>query len=334
MRLSRIKSFINRLKSKALVLMYHRINTPISDPWDLSVSPENFEGQIKFLKRNYPIVSIGELAHQIQKSNIKKNSIAITFDDGYLDNFETARPILEKYSVPATFFITDGYLGNTQSFWWDELENIIVQTSSLPKIFSISFKGKTIEFNLADETDLNDELRIMHSNFKAMNPPTLRTELYLKLWELCSPLTRPEQAELMEQIRDWAGLSDEQARTEGTMSAEQVKILSENPLFTIGGHTKNHLELASHPPEIQESEINDNHMFLEKLLNKNINYFAYPSGNYNDITIEILKNRYTAAFTTHSAPVTKHTGLFEISRVQVKDWKAEEFEASMHKRFK
>jgi len=314
--------------------MYHRVHTPLSDPWDLSVTPENFERQIKFLKSNYPIVSIGEIAHQIQKRNIEKNSIAITFDDGYLDNFETARPILEKYSVPATFFITDGYLDNRQSFWWDELENIILQTPSVPEVFSISFKGKIIEFNLADEADLNNELRIMHSNFKAMNLPTLRTELYLKLWKLCSPLTRPEQAKLMEQIRDWAGFSEKQARTEGAMSAEQVKELSENPLFTVGGHTKNHLALASHPQEIQESEINENHMFLEKLLNKNINHFAYPSGNYNDITIEILKNRYTAAFTTHSAPVTKHTSLFEISRVQVKDWKAEEFEASMHKWFK
>jgi len=323
MKLSRIKSIFKKFEKRALVLMYHRVHTPLSDPWDLSVSPENFERQVKFLKKNYPIISTGELVRQLQKRNIQKNSIAITFDDGYLDNFKTARPILEEHSVPATFFIANGYLGNRQSFWWDELEKIIVHTPSLPKDFSISFKGETIEFNLADESGLNDALRLNHSTYKAMNPPTLRTELYLRLWKLCSPLTRIEQKELLRKIREWAGRSEKQSRTEGAMSAEHVKELSKNPLFTIGGHTKNHLALASHLAEIQESEIYSNYTFLKKLVKKNISQFAYPSGNYNSTTIEILKSKYKAAFTTHSAPVTKNTGLYEISRVQIRNWNKE-----------
>lgn len=336
MSLSRLKSLFN-YQNKALVLMYHRINRPSTDPWNLSVTPENFEEHLRFLKDHYSVVSTKEMVQDIESKKIESKCVALTFDDGYLDNYITAKPLLEKYAVPATFFITDSYLENSHSFWWDELEFIIVHTEKLPSVFSVSFKDEKIYFDLEGEAVLNDEIQSKHANYKANKPPTLRTQLYVKLWKIFSPLLKVEQQQFLQLIREWAGLTAEETKVEGCMSAQQVKQLSDNPLFTIGGHTKTHPLLASHSKEVQQSEIIENQQFLQKLTNANINLFAYPSGNYDDSTIRILKDNYfAAAFTTSPGPVFKKTEVLEVNRFQVNNWNKKKFEVAAKKwiRFK
>ncbi len=102
---------------KPIILMYHRVATESSDPHLLCVSPENFEEHIKYLKQNKKIVALSK----ITKKDCDKNSVAITFDDGYLDNLTNALPILKKYDAPATIFITAGLLG--KKFPWDNQES-------------------------------------------------------------------------------------------------------------------------------------------------------------------------------------------------------------------
>lgn len=318
MRLSKYKYLF---QNRALVLMYHRINTPTTDPWSLSVSPKNFEQQLQFLINNYSIITTHELARQLDSGKIKNRSVALTFDDGYLDNYIVAKPLLEKYSVPATFFITDSYITNKQSFWWDELEYIIVHADTLPSVFSITFKGKSIHFDLENEVVLTDKLQSKQAGYTYNKQPTSRTRLYFKLWELFSPLLREEQIQLLKLIREWAGFTEQDTKTEGAMSAQQLKQLSNHPLFTIGGHTKTHPSLSDHSEEVQDKEITENWLYLENLLNTQIDNFAYPSGNFNSSTLKLLKkNNFTAAFTTNAKPVNENTPFYEIPRFQVKNW--------------
>jgi len=327
----RLPKFKYLFQNRALVLMYHRIYSPLTDPWNLSVSPENFEAQLKFLTEHYLIVSTHELTRQINSGKIKNGSVALTFDDGYLDNFTTAKPLLEKYSVPATFFITDSYLGG-QPFWWDELEEIIVDTKKLPSVFSITLKDEKILFNLGEENTLSEELRSKQVNYRASRPTTLRTQLYVKLWKLFSPLPKDEQMQFLKLIREWAGLSEKDIQVKGTMTVQQLKQLSENPLFTIGGHTKTHPALANHTVDVQAEEIRENRRFLENHLDISVDQFTYPSGNFNDSTIKILKDHdFSAAFTTSSKPVLKNTDLFRIGRFQVTNLTRKKFERNLIK---
>lgn len=322
-------------ENRALVLMYHKINIPLTDPWNLSVSPENFEAQLKYLKKNYTVVSSEELVRQIKSDRITNKSIVLTFDDGYLDNYQTAKPLLEKYSIPATFFITDSYLEENESFWWDELEFIIVQTPKLPSVFSVSLNDKEIYFDLKDESVLNDELHLKHKNYTASKPPTLRTQLYIKLWKEFSGLQKIDQQRLLELIREWAKLSKDEIKVEGAMSKRQLKLLSESSLFTIGGHTKSHPSLNCHSYEIQHKEIKENQYFLENLTKKSIDLFAFPSGNYNAETLLILRDSsYTGAFTTLSKPVNKHTNKHLIPRVQINNWDRGKFSRKISSWFK
>jgi peptidoglycan/xylan/chitin deacetylase (PgdA/CDA1 family) len=105
--------------------MYHRIATAAHDHWQLSVSPRHFEEQLQVLTR-YKVIELHELVN-----SAPRNGIAISFDDGYIDNYTTAKLLLEKYNLPATFFITNNNIGKQAEFWWDELENIFSNDPAL-----------------------------------------------------------------------------------------------------------------------------------------------------------------------------------------------------------
>jgi len=106
-------------KNKLSILMYHRIiksdDQKVYDPNLISASPKNFEQQIKYLSRNYNIISPVDLY------NLPKKAVMITFDDGYFDNFKYAYPILKKYQVPAVLFPTVSFVGQTILPWWDQV---------------------------------------------------------------------------------------------------------------------------------------------------------------------------------------------------------------------
>lgn len=103
----------------APILLYHRIDNISDDPIMLCVAPECFEKHLIFLKENYKIISLKELSYKIISKTLKGNELAITFDDGYKDNFTKALPLLEKYNVPATIFVSTKFLGQRASFKWD-----------------------------------------------------------------------------------------------------------------------------------------------------------------------------------------------------------------------
>lgn len=105
--------------------MYHRIASAVHDQWELSVSPKNFEEHLQVLQQ-YKVIALPELVNQWGNQKLANKSIAISFDDGYIDNYTTAKPLLEKYKLPATFFITNGNVDKQAEFWWDELENIFM----------------------------------------------------------------------------------------------------------------------------------------------------------------------------------------------------------------
>ena len=258
---------------------------------------------------------------------IGKERIAITFDDGYLDNYLVAKPLLEKYNLPATFFITSRNIGNKAEFWWDELEYIILETIELPQQISLELNGNHFFFDLEKEAKLTETLREKHKDYVAFNPVSLRSQLYLKIWEYLTPLNAMEQEKEMEKIRRWAGTTAA-ARAEYTcMSSEQLVDLSSGSLFSLEGHTATHPALAHHAKEVQREEIRSNKSFLKDLTNKEVGLFAYPSGVYNDSAVEVLKEEgFDAGFTTDYGYVSREDNPFLLNRLQVNNWDGKAFE--------
>lgn len=130
-------------------LIFHRVSNKTNDPWKLSITPEVFEENIKLIKDRYEIVRFEE-----DWENNIGNLISITFDDGYVDNYKNALPILEKYNVPATIFVASGNIGSDKEFWWDELSRMI-EGEEL-----VNTRKTVLNLNYDERKDFFDSLRI------------------------------------------------------------------------------------------------------------------------------------------------------------------------------
>jgi peptidoglycan/xylan/chitin deacetylase (PgdA/CDA1 family) len=117
---------LGRLRSRSLVLLYHRVASSHTDPWSLCVSPAHFEQHLEVL-RGFTRTRLDRIATQRWRP-----SVAITFDDGYADNLHAAARLLKRYDTPATFFIATGYIGGMREFWWDQLARIVFESDTFP----------------------------------------------------------------------------------------------------------------------------------------------------------------------------------------------------------
>ncbi|MGD9614509.1 MAG: polysaccharide deacetylase family protein [Alphaproteobacteria bacterium] len=121
-----------KVQSHGFVLMYHRIAEPLSDPWDLAVSPNNFRAQLEVVRREGVCLPLPDFAARITDRNCLRRLFAITFDDGYRDNLINAAPALEAHDLPATIFVVSGAVGAGCDFWWDALARVFLSIPSLP----------------------------------------------------------------------------------------------------------------------------------------------------------------------------------------------------------
>ena len=92
-------------KRQVTVLMYHRIGSPDVDPWQLSVSEKNFEQHLRLLQK--VVQPLPSIIRNLKEGKLNTKCVALTFDDGYADNYLIAKPLLEKYEIPATFPVLD-----------------------------------------------------------------------------------------------------------------------------------------------------------------------------------------------------------------------------------
>src|SRR5687768_13528618 len=120
----------SRLIKGGLILSYHRVVETSQDPYAISVTPQHFAQQLQILRQYAHPMPLGELVQALQEGDVPPRAVAITIDDGYVDNLYNVKPLLEHYQIPATTFIATGYMG--REFWWDELARILLPPRLLP----------------------------------------------------------------------------------------------------------------------------------------------------------------------------------------------------------
>lgn len=314
-----LRSLLSGVKEKyaqrSLVLMYHRIINTDTDLWDLTVSPQNFEEHLQVLK-DYDVVPSSALESILTKKNrLPKKTVAITFDDGYIDNYVNAKPLLETYHMPASFFITTESIKKQQEYWWDTLERICLQTNPLPKQLILNHP-EAISWKIGNPC---------HTENDTLSP----LNLYFKLCELTRKMSSNKQKVFIESLKTWASNTEDRLDYL-TMQEHELLDLKSNPLFTIGAHTVTHPFLPNFSYDYQKNEIAESVEFLEDLTKDKVKYLAYPHGGHNEWTLDILSELgLKLAFTTNKGCFNSHSHPYTIPRLQVKNWDGKTFSSKL-----
>ena len=133
------------LSPPALVLMYHRVSAVRRDPWQLAVTPAHFAEHLEVIRRHGRPLLVRDLTRSLGTGRAPGRAIILTLN-GYADNLLEARPLLERHDVPATVFVAAGCLGRP-SFWWDDLERVILTSTDLPPHLRIVVRGEAHEWD-------------------------------------------------------------------------------------------------------------------------------------------------------------------------------------------
>ena len=292
--------------------MYHRVARVAHDPWQLAVWPERFTEQIEALMQLRRVVPLRWLAAELAQGRIPKKVAAVTFDDGYADILTEAKPILERQGCPATVFLVTGAIGKSCSFWWDELSRIVFETPLLPSELEIEIAGRAHRWRT--DGQVRGSMRVGVEDDLART----REQLHYEIWQLLRPLESKPRRELLISLCTWAGIEIEAKSVHRPLAAEEVRDLAEPGFIDIGAHTVTHPALSLLDEANQRFEIEGSRAACEELIGEPIHTFAYPFGNFDDITTAYVRDSgFACACTTVPGRVSMRSDPMLLPRVAV-----------------
>jgi peptidoglycan/xylan/chitin deacetylase (PgdA/CDA1 family) len=312
-----------QLRARGLILIYHRVTEERNDPWRLGVTPERFADQLETLRGlGLRIVSVSQLARELAEGKPRRGSIALSFDDGYQDNLSLARPLLERFDVPATLFATSGYIGSGEEFWWDALERVFLQPSELPQLLELTVGDETYRCDLGADAELTPARSESLLNWRPFqDPPTARHRAHDELWQLLVQTAPVPRSKAVADLLDWAGLPRRARDSHRTLTADELRTLARDDLVEIGAHSINHPGLGSMPKPIRMKEIAGSKAELEKILGRPVRGFSYPQGRSSlEVQSEARDAGYAFACGSVYEAVTAKSQLFHMPRVSARDW--------------
>jgi len=280
----------------AIILRYHAIanfnKNNIYASQDIMVKVKDFNDQIRYLSKRYKIIPLEELVLSIRERNeIPQNSLVITFDDGYRDNYLNAYPILKKYGAHATFFITSGCIDNKQILWTHKILYMLSTTNEK------TVKIMNHQFNLG-----NDESRI---------------KLADKIISLLKEIPQHQRDKLIEEISKNLKI-DKIDKMDIFLLWDDVRELDRFG-FSIGSHTVTHPNLPNSDTKLAEYEIRESKLLIERMINRTIKLFSYPNGgaksHFNEkIKSMVKKYGFIAAVTSIDGVIDKKADVYELRR--------------------
>jgi peptidoglycan/xylan/chitin deacetylase (PgdA/CDA1 family) len=280
----RIMKAMNNIGKKRLTIVtYHRVTDRKIDQIEdslsnLFVNVETFEKQILFFKNNYRITSPEGLCRYVDNGEFPSDLILITFDDGYMDFYQHAYPVLKKHGVPVTMFIVPGKIGNTGrfSFWWDEMFYYM----SYMKKREINGSPCHMPVNIRDLfVQFNNDTKFMFD----------------KIMDTCS---NSEIEDILKSIRDYLGKDvDSHTELNSMLNWENMAEISE--LVEFGSHTMNHRNMKYLSGNELYNEIHQSKREIQEKTKKRVVAFSYPNGFYNPEIVRHVRNAgYRFGFTT------------------------------------
>ncbi len=308
----------SQITGQGLILLYHRIFDPAHeeapDIFSLCVTPRHFAEQMALLSESFAPISLESMVVGIRENNLPDRAIAVTFDDGYADNLYFAKPMLEKFEIPATVFVISGALG--KAFWWDSLAQIIYQPGSLPDKLDLIIG----DHKFSNEINSDDDRG--------------RNMLLRKLHRFLRELSYEEKETAISALAQWTKHECFVKQNSRAMTESELKNLAENELIEIGAHSVTHQPLSSLPQSRQEQEITHSKLDLEQILQKPIKSFSYPYGlssDFSKFSVETVKKaNFEYACSNEIDTIWQRSDPYRLPRYWVKDLPGDVFAQHLH----
>lgn len=271
-------------------------------------------------------MQLREAVHALSHGQLPQRAVIVTFDDGYADNLQNAKPLLEQYDVPATVFVTAGYVGGEREFLWDALDNVLLQPRPLPGTLRLSLGGNTYEWEFGDALEYDEQLYQRHRYWHMLDrdDPTPRHRLYRHLFQLLRQLPSDQHQEVIDKLASWADAETTARPTHRVLTQDEVVQLANGRLVEVGAHTMTHPVLSALPTSVQRSEIQQSKTYLEELLGTSVVSFAYPFGSRTDYTAKTVAAVRNAGFlcacSNYADIVWRGSDPFQLPRILVRDW--------------
>jgi peptidoglycan/xylan/chitin deacetylase (PgdA/CDA1 family) len=298
------------IRRTPLVLTYHRV-VDLSEVGrclsqaGMVVTTETFEKQIRYLKRSYRVIPLGDLIEQAASGTSTKGLCAITFDDGWRDTYANAYPILRRLGVPATVFLTSGYVGTSRLFWPERLTEVLLRAERKPDDL------KRLEQIDAEIAAMTRKVLSSEDHYQRMDALD-RLIVALKL--------RDEATR--EQVLQSLGVSSAresrgESRERHMLDWNEVGELKQGG-FSIGSHTANHAILTQVSTDVAETEVRSSKQEIENRIGEPVTLFAYPNGDWNaEVKRIVQRSEYLSAVVTNNPPDSGAVDRFAIGRVNV-----------------
>lgn len=225
------------------------------------ISSEQMEKHLIYFKKNYNIVSLSDCFLSYRNNETpKKKTIALTFDDGYLNNYTTVFPFLKKYDIPATFFIISQSLIDDNFVNWPDVLDILRTHSANSSIeignetFKRGSKGGFFSEKLG--TSASDHIKKMGAERDSILSQIISKYEFEKI------------------------IAKANIEYYKLINKEQLKQMSESKLVEIGSHTHSHYNLGNINNELAKEELTKSKKIIEEVIGKDVKTIAFPDGSY------------------------------------------------------
>lgn len=315
-RISSLRLRLGGLPGRLTVLAYHRVcEVGVEDdfPYDpelVSASPADFRWQMQLVQRHFNPISFAALIDSLERgAPLPARALIVSFDDGHRDNYEHAFPVLRGLGIPATIFLSTGYIGARGTFWFDRVAHLLHRTHpgtlSLPGACFSAVLGDVRSRRQAAETLLQCLKRV---------PNTVRLEILQEL-ERLAPAGPGGGAE-----------------KSGAMSWEQVRQMSEAGV-EFGSHAVSHPILTALDDAELARELTDSRRTIEEQTGKRCEVLAYPggSGAYDARVLEAVRASGYRLGVSYLAGINRLRRLerFAIRRLHVERYTSRAYFASL-----
>jgi len=290
-------------RERAVILRYHSVSEPGATTFryrcpSIAVSPDTFARQMRVLADAYDVVSLDVLAEALAGGReLPRGAVAITFDDGYLDNHRHAMPILRSFSFPATVYVATAGIGDGWRFWPSRVRYVIATTEA-------------------------SRIRLPHLGPIALGPPDGRRRAIDEVTSGLKRLPVDERDEALAALPDAAGVTGPPAEArEWFANWEQLREMTLCGI-SIGAHTCTHPILTRQDTEVAATEIRESRRLLEEGLGRPVRHFAYPNGggvlNHDERVISLVRDAgFATATTSVNGPIRLGDDPYRLRRVGV-----------------